>query len=422
MRTRLAIKAATACAAIAVLAVVSYTLVPVAGKITVSADFRSTRGLYAGDDVRVMGVKVGSVRSIEPAGNHSVVRFTVDESRTIPADAKAVIVSQSLVSARYVQVAPAYTGGDVLLDGAHIPVERTAVPVEWDEIKEQLGRVAQSLGPTGGRPGPLSEVLGTAATALDGNGQTLHDTLRSLSDTMATLSDGRGDLFATVRGLQQFVSALSASGEQIVQFNGRMETIARVLGDNGDRLEAALGDLDIAAADVERFVRDNRDGLRDSLTALSDTASTLAERRDGIEQILHVSPTALANLQNIYQPAQNAATSALAMSNFANPVNFICSAIAGSAQVGAEEGANMCVDRLGPLLRLLTVDHPPLKSNPVHGVGALPNQLEYTEPDLRPAPVASPPVAASVPRVAGAPPVLVPPGLGLPGLLLPGGR
>ncbi|MFZ2173761.1 MAG: MCE family protein [Rhodococcus sp. (in: high G+C Gram-positive bacteria)] len=365
------------------IAVASFAIVPGTNNTTVHVEFTSTAGLYVGDEVRVMGVRVGSVETIEPRGESVDVTLSLDGDRKIPADAKAAIVSQSLVSARFIQLAPAYTDGDTLADGDSIPLDRTAVPVEWDEIKEQLSTLVTTLGPNQAHAnGVVGDVVGAAAANLDGQGATLNRTLTDLSTAMEALSDGRSNLFDTIRNLHVFVSALASSGEQIVQFNGRLAAVGDVLAANSDDLAAALGNLDRAVGDIESFVRDNRDELRESMTSLSRTVEVLASRRNDLEQVLHVSPTALANLQNIYQPAQNAATSAVALSNFANPANFICSAIGGAAQVGAEEAARLCAQHLGPLLALLTTDYPGIRVNPVHGVGALPGQIEYSEPDL----------------------------------------
>ena len=60
------------------------------------------------------------------------------------------IISPNLVSARFIQLTPAYTGGAVLPDGGSIDLARTAVPVEWDEVKEALTQLAVQLGPTTG--------------------------------------------------------------------------------------------------------------------------------------------------------------------------------------------------------------------------------------------------------------------------------
>lgn len=216
-----------------VAAALSYIIVPRLTTITITAEFENTNGLYEGDDVRVMGVTVGDVTSIRPDGDRVNVTLSVDNSQPIPADAKAVVISQSLVAARFVQLAPAYTSGATMASGDRIPLSRTAVPVEWDQIKEQLSTLTEALGPSATDPvGPLGELTANAAANLDGQGESLNHTLTALSDAMTTLSDGRSDLFGAVRNLSVFVSALSASGQQIVSFNNRMSTVTDVLADN----------------------------------------------------------------------------------------------------------------------------------------------------------------------------------------------
>src|SRR6185312_12591347 len=98
------------------------------------------------------------------------------------------IVAQNLISARYVQLTPAYRQGDgpKMADGAVIPVDRTAVPVEWDEVKTQLMRLATELGPKPGSPGAVTDTsvgrfINSAANAMDGNGEKLRSTLAELS-------------------------------------------------------------------------------------------------------------------------------------------------------------------------------------------------------------------------------------------------
>lgn len=366
-------------AAAAVLVALSYMVVPRVTTMVVDAEFTTTTGLYPGDDVRVMGVTVGRVESIEPGPTSARVRMRIERSQPIPADADAIIVSQSLVAARFVQLAPAWTGGSRLAEGATIPLSHTAVPVEWDAMTAQLNRLATALGPDGQDAvesgAPAGELVDALDANLDGEGADLHSTLVQLSDAMRVLSDGRTDLFATVRNLQVFVAALARSDQQIVVFNDRMATVTEVLGANTDTIGSAIATLDTAMGDVTRFVRDNRDAVTGSTEQLSDVLATLAAQRDGIAQILHVAPTALANMSNIYQPAHNAVVSALAPNNFANPVDFICSALAAAEQVGAQRGAELCVQYLGPVLKTLAFEYLPLQANPTRGVPALPGQV-----------------------------------------------
>jgi virulence factor Mce-like protein len=78
------------------------------GPTRITAYFASATGIYPGDEVRVLGVKVGSIAAIVPEGARARMTIDVDRGVPIPADAKAVVVAQSLIAARYVQLAPAY--------------------------------------------------------------------------------------------------------------------------------------------------------------------------------------------------------------------------------------------------------------------------------------------------------------------------
>src|SRR4029077_12112015 len=91
------------------------------GEDNFTAFFPNTNGLYTGDEVRILGVEVGTVEKIEPQPNATKVTFSVESQYPVPADVKAAILSPSLVSARAIQLVPAYSGGPKLAAGATIP-------------------------------------------------------------------------------------------------------------------------------------------------------------------------------------------------------------------------------------------------------------------------------------------------------------
>src|SRR6202048_1235912 len=94
------------------------------------AYFPDTLALYPGDKVQIMGVKVGAIDAIEPAGDKMRVTFHYDNKYKVPANASAVILNPTLVASRAIQLEPVYKGGPVLADNAVIPQERTQAPVE----------------------------------------------------------------------------------------------------------------------------------------------------------------------------------------------------------------------------------------------------------------------------------------------------
>ena len=109
-----------------------------ADRRTVIAYFTNSNGIFVGDEVRILGVPVGKIERIEPQTKRVKITFWYDGKYPVPADAKAAILSPAIVTARIIQLTPAYTGGPQMQSGAVIPEERTAVPVEWDDLRQQL--------------------------------------------------------------------------------------------------------------------------------------------------------------------------------------------------------------------------------------------------------------------------------------------
>jgi phospholipid/cholesterol/gamma-HCH transport system substrate-binding protein len=355
---------------------------------TIVGYFTSAVGIYPGDQVRVLGVPVGSIDTIEPRPSDVKITMSVSKDIKIPKDAKAVIISPNLVSARFVQLTPAYTGGAVLPDGGGIDLARTAVPVEWDEVKEALTQLAVQLGPTtGSMQGPLGAAINQAADTLDGRGESFHNALRELSQVAGRLGDSRGDIFGTVKNLQVLVDALSASNEQIVQFAGNVASVSQVLADSSRHLDNTLGTLNNALSDIRGFLHENNSTLVDTVNKLNDFAQTLSDQSDNIEQVLHVVGPGISNFYNIYDPAQGALSGLLSIPEFANPVQFICGGsfetAGGPKAPDYYRRAEICRERLGPVLRRLAVNYPPLMFHPLNTITAYKGQIVYDTPDTQ---------------------------------------
>ena len=368
---------------------------------TYTAYFESTRGIYEDDPVRVLGVQVGTITDITSEAGQSRVTMEVDEDVSIPEDANALLVAQSLVAERFIQLGPAHTGGPTLAEGDEIPLERTAVPVEWDGVKDQLMKLSSALGPDEGEEtGPMSEFVDAADSMLDGNGGEVRDALHELSHTMSTMSDGRENLFTTLKNLQLFVTALSQSEDQIVSFGGKLASVTEVLGNQTDDIDAALKDLDLAVADIDRFLENHGDRLSTGVDKLGRATKVVRDRRADLEGVLHVAPTAIANFYNIYRPYQGTLNGALTMNQMANPTNFICGAIAGLANNTAESDAELCAEYMAPLFNSLTSNYPYGAVAPPITPTAEPHQIvEGQKPGTQTAPGVQPPSDSPSPLI-----------------------
>ncbi|BBY39990.1 Mce family protein Mce3D [Mycobacterium mantenii] len=410
------------------------------GRTNVVGYFANSTGIYNGDDVVILGVPVGKVEKIEAEPDRVKITFWYKDKYKVPADAKAVILSPSLVTPRSIQLTPAYTGGPVMRTDAVIPQERTAVPVEWDDFREQLEKLTQVLQPTrAGGTSTLGAFINTAADNLRGQGPDIRDTIIKLSQAISALGDHSDDLFTTVKNLSILVSALHDSGDLLQHLNQNLAAVTNLLADDPHAVGNAVRDLHDVVDDVRTFVADNQESLGTTSDKLASVTQAVNDSLDDVKQLLHVAPTAFQNFLNIYQPAQGTLSGALAFNNFANPIQFLCSAIQAASRRGAKESAKLCVQYLAPILKNRQYNFPPLGENLFVGASARPNEITYSEdwlrPDYVPPPPASgpvnppppanaPPAAGNSPLAAespGAQPVPTDPAAGLRGMMVPPG-
>ena len=412
------------------------------GPRTITAYFTTATAIYPGDQVRVSGVKVGTIKTIQPEGKQAKMTLKVDHGVPIPADAKAVIVTQNLVAARYVQLTPAYrTSGPVMADGAVIPVERTAVPIEWDEVKTQLMRLATDLGPNSKVSTPsIARFVDSAANALQGNGDKLRQTLAQLSGVGRILANGSGNIVDIIKNLQTFVTALRDSNVQIVQFNDRLATLTSVVNDSKSDLDAALTDLSTAVGEVQRFIAETRDQTSEQIARLGDAIQPIVDQHMALENILHGAPNALGNFFNDYNADTGTIVGGFGVMDFANPVQSGqlispaglpvpgCGMTEAIENVTATESGKLCALFIGPGLRLLNFNSLPFPIDPFIQKSVDPANVVYSEPRLapggegpKPGPPEIPPAVSAYTGLPGdpvGPPGAVPPGR-IPGAAMP---
>nr|WP_253812042.1 MCE family protein [Nocardia amikacinitolerans] len=291
----------------------------------ITAYFDSSVGIYEGSDVRILGVPVGRVESVEPMGDQVKVVLGVDRGYDVPADAQAAQITPSVVADRYIQLTPVYRGGPKMGRTATIPRERTVTPVEVDELYRSIAELSDALGPDGAnKEGAVNELVRTSAANLAGNGEALANSISQLSGAVRYLSEARGDIFETVKHLQNFVSMLARNDQQVREFNAQLADLAGFLADERQNLGEALHLLSIALGDVARFIDDNRALVAENAAALTTLTKTLADQRDDLAAALPVIPLALSNLINIHNAESGTLDMRANFTDLQDPFGTVC--------------------------------------------------------------------------------------------------
>ena len=282
----------------AALAVAVAALASLLGACTGSGDdgYRLTayfsRGisLYAGSDVRVLGLPAGEIESVSIDGTRVKVVMSVRSSIPVPADVQATIVPLSLIGERYIQLFPAWTEGTPrAAPGAVIPLERTSIPVEPDEALAALKRFLDSLD-----PGATGRLVTNLADDLEGNGGTLNTALGSLADLTSSLADKDDELVRIIDHFDDFTATLVTREQQLGKVLDSFAQTAAILAEERRQIERLVSSLAQLSVDGLDLVSEHRVKLQHDLDVLTRLLLSVQANMDSVQQLLDAAPIMVA--------------------------------------------------------------------------------------------------------------------------------
>ena len=226
------------------------------------AVFTANTNLHIPSPVRIAGVDVGQVVSVQPikgSANAGVVTMDIDPSGLpIHSNATAAIRSRIFLEGNfYVQLEPGTAGAPMLTSGATLPAANTAGPVQLDRVLSSLNSNARTdlqglvrgFGAALNAPANATDSTGqdpsvahlTGAQALDANLRYAAGAFEaSAIVNQALLGEQPHDLSGVVRGSSRVFAALAANTVQLQGFVGTFERTMAALSARQRALEATL--------------------------------------------------------------------------------------------------------------------------------------------------------------------------------------
>lgn len=303
------VRVLVALALVAVAAVVTAALVVPrmpSRELTVTAHFEDAVGLYVGNGVSVLGMSVGTVKSIVNKDTYVEVELQIDDSVPIPADVEAVTVSNSILTDRVVELTPPYRGGAVLKNGDIIGLGRTRTPVEFDSTLAMMHELGSALGGDANGQGPLGDLVNLGAEITSVNGPKLKETLDELASALATGPDrgarSRENLQAIITSISELTSAATENDTAIREFGSNLRQLSDVLAEEelGSGTTGAKANQLLEQA--QRILEGNQDGLTATFADSQAIATTLTDYRRELEETLDVAPLGVDNIYNAIDP------------------------------------------------------------------------------------------------------------------------
>ncbi|MCU4184607.1 MCE family protein [Acidiferrimicrobium sp. IK] len=269
------------------------------GTRTIKAEFPEVPGLYPGNHVDVLGIPVGTVTSIHPAGRAVEVTMRVKSSVSIPADARAALMAPEVVTDRFVQLTPAYTGGPKMTDRHTIPLDHTVVPESVDAQIAALDNLARQLGPSGAnKNGALAQLLATAAHQIRGNGGDFNAAVVDFSRALHGIAAHSPQLASLLDKLGPLTQALADDSGSYRSFSSDLTAASSLLAQDRSDIGAVVSNLQDALGALRNFITANSTNLQGSLTNLDRLAAALTQQQKALTAAFDLTPVTLQNLNN----------------------------------------------------------------------------------------------------------------------------
>ncbi|CAM3285779.1 MCE family protein [Mycobacterium colombiense] len=257
----------------------SQQLVSMATSIRYQALFAEAGGLTAGNDVRVSGVKLGTVSDVALSHGKALVTFTLDAKVRLGSRTTAHIKTGTVLGARMLAVEPA--GSRVLHSSDVIPLSQTSSPYSLtDAVSDFAGNTADT------DTGSLNRSLDTLAETIDRIAPRLGSTFDGLSRLSRSLN-GRNDSLANLlKSAADVTGVLSARSQQVNTLLLDANDLMGVLKQRRYAVVNLLANTSALAKELSGMVADNEKELAPTLKQLNSVTAMLEKNRDNIAKAI----------------------------------------------------------------------------------------------------------------------------------------
>lgn len=260
------------------------------GSYKLTAYFSSAISLYPDSQVRVLGLRAGSVRSIKVTGTRVRVVMSIPDDIPLPANVEATIIPLSFIGERYVQLFPAWKEGvPKLKPNAVLPLSRTSVPVEPDQTLAALKHLLESIDPQA-----TGKLVSNLAASLDGTGEDLNRALAGLGTITETLGSKDTQVAAIIDHFDRLTATLATRDQTLGRVLDAFARTTDALAQERASIEALLASLASLSSDGLDLMKEHGARLDHDLTVLSRTLRLVNAHVDQLDKLLAAAPLMVA--------------------------------------------------------------------------------------------------------------------------------
>jgi phospholipid/cholesterol/gamma-HCH transport system substrate-binding protein len=249
---------------------------------TYHANFIDASRLKAGEDVRIAGVQVGSVKSVKLKNDNTVdVKFTLNERYQLYSSSRAVIRYQNLVGDRYMEITSGPGELRKLPAGGTIGTANTQPALDLDALLGGLRPVVKGLD---GKK--VNEITAAMIEALQGQGGALSDLLSNTGSFSQTLADRDQLIGDTITNLNTVLATVDSKGSQFNTSIDQLQQLITGLAEGRDPIAGAIGPLASAENDLTEMLQKSRRPVQGVIENARPFAQRMYERRAEVNPVI----------------------------------------------------------------------------------------------------------------------------------------
>ncbi|MDJ0441105.1 MCE family protein [Rhodococcus qingshengii] len=246
------------------------------------ADFSSVSGLKTGQFVRIAGVEVGRVQSVDISNNtQASVSFSLDSDVRLSQGTKALVRYENLVGDRYLELSEGPGSPNTLPPGSTIAIENTSPALDLDALIGGFRPLFKALDPD-----QVNKLSGELIEVFQGQGGTIANVLSQTAALTSTLADRDQLIGSVISNLNAVLATVDSNDEKFDSMIDNLQQIVTRVADQANPVSDALAHVSDASGTVASLLNATRPTISADINQLNRLATNIDDDRDYLDSLL----------------------------------------------------------------------------------------------------------------------------------------
>lgn len=243
---------------------------------TYKALFSDVTGVVSGDDVRIAGVRVGSISGVKVVHNdEALLTFTVDRDIPLQTSTVATLRYRNLIGQRYLQLSEGPSSGQRLRPDATLPRSQTHPALDLTVLFNGFKPLFRAL-----TPEDVNKLSYEIIQVLQGEGGTVDSLIESTASLTNTLADRDAVVGRVVDNLNTVLATVDQRDQGLADLIDQLQRLTSGLSADRDPILNSLDNINSLAASTASLIHDIRPSLQPDIANLSAVTGTLATTKN----------------------------------------------------------------------------------------------------------------------------------------------